>query len=242
MYCNYNYGAFPVLFINPEYLCQVTHVLTPRQSCPLVSEALASGRRLVTAHWLNDIITVKELRPPWKAVHFPLPSVQGTDCSQMNITITGFKDLERDYVKDMIEYSGATYTSYFTRDSSVIVCKAFEGEKYKTSLDWKIPAVSISWLNDVLFGCEDVSGQAKSSVYRNLSDVQEDLGIKTELVSHLLEAWRQPVVVTKETFYKYRERQRQGGFKRSLDYDQTILTPDRKKAKFDPRVLFDKVP
>ena len=200
---------------------------------------MASQKRVVTAHWLNDIIKMKLLRPPWKAVHFPLPPVQLTDCTKMDVTITGFTDTERDYVKDMIEYAGAKYSSSFTKKNSVIICKAFQGDKYKTSKDWKIPAVSISWLNDVLFGPEDVSGKVNSSVYKRFSVEEEDLGIRTELVSHLLEAWKEPVMVNRDTYYKYREKERQS--KRSLNYDQTILAPDRKKMKFDPRILFEKV-
>jgi len=220
---------------------QVTHVLAPSQNSPVVKSALSSQRRLVTAHWLNDIITAKKLRPPWRGVHFPLPAVQRTDCSDMSFTVTGFKDQQRDYVKDMIEQAGATYTSSFSRDNSVIICKAFSGEKHKTSLVWKVPAVSISWLNDVLFGSEDVTEKVHSSVYRKLTELEEDLGIRPELVSDLLEAWKKPVFVTNETFYSYKERQRKmGAGKRSLDYDQAILTPDRKKVKIDPRALFEK--
>ena len=144
-------------------------------------------------------------------------------------------------VKDMIEYAGGNYTSYFTRANSVIICKTFSGEKYRTSLDWKVPAVSIAWLNEVLFGTEDVIEKVMSPSYRKISTQESDLAINPKLVSHLLEAWKQPIVVTKETYYCYREKLKQTGRKRGVDFDQTILTPDRKKVKLDPRVLFEKV-
>lgn len=44
-------------------------------------------------------------------------------CQDMIITITGFIDRNRDWVKDMIQMSGAKYTGYFTRHNHVIVCQ-----------------------------------------------------------------------------------------------------------------------
>ena len=224
---------------------EVTHVLAPRQDSPLVGEAVARGCRAVTAYWLNDIITLKNLRPPWRAVHFPLPAEQQTDTSRMKLAITGFEDQERDYVKDMIGLAGAGYTSGFSRENTAIICKAFEGPKYRVSLDWEIPAVSISWLNEVLFSSEDVSKKLQSSDYRKINDSQENLGIKEDLVSYLLEAWKVPIFVNKDTYYKFKEKEkaRLSRGKRSLeqDYDQTILTPDRKRVRLDPRALFDQV-
>ena len=63
-------------------------------------------------------------------------------------------------------------------------------------------------------------------------------------MSDLLEAWKVPIFVNNETYYKFKEKEkaRLCRGKRTLeDYDQTILTPDRKKVKLDPRALFDKV-
>ena len=228
---------------------EVTHVLAPSQDSPLVREALATGRRVVTCYWLNDIITSKKFRPPWRAVHFPLPAVQQTDTARMELAITGFEEQERDYVKDMIEMAGAVYTPGFSRANTAIICKAFTGDKYRGALGWKIPAVSISWLNDVLFGPEDVSLSPKlqSSVYRQISsEAQENIGIKEELVTDLLEAWKVPILVNNETYFKFKEKEktRLARGKRALevDYYQTILTPDRKKTRLDPRALFEKVP
>ena len=218
--------------------------MAPSQDIPLVREAVAGGRRVVTAFWLNDIITSKKLSPPWRAVHFPLPSVQQTDTANMELTITGFEEQERDYVKDMIQMAGAVYTPGFTKANTAIICKSFTGEKYRYSLEWKIPAVSIAWLNDVLFGREDVSQKLQSPVYRKISPGQENIGIKEELVADLLEAWKVPIYVNNDTYYKFKEKEkaRLSRGKRTLeDYDQTILTPDRKKVRLDPRALFVKV-
>ena len=100
-------------------------------------------------------------------------------------------------------------------------------------------------MNDVLFGTEDVSKKLQSSEYRKIKDSQENIGIGEDLVLHLLEAWKIPIPVDNNTYFKFKEREkaRLSKGKRRLEgeYDQTILTPDRKKARLDPRGLFDKV-
>ena len=44
-------------------------------------------------------------------------------CENMILTLTGFEDRDRDWVKEMIKLAGAKYTSYFTRHNHAIICK-----------------------------------------------------------------------------------------------------------------------
>lgn len=41
----------------------------------------------------------------------------------MILTLTGFENRDRDWVKEMIGLSGAKYTSYFTKHNNAIICK-----------------------------------------------------------------------------------------------------------------------
>lgn len=52
----------------------VTHLMCKTQDSSLSMQALRDGKRLVTAHWLNDVFVLRKVLPPWKAVHFPLPA------------------------------------------------------------------------------------------------------------------------------------------------------------------------
>ena len=52
----------------------VTHVIAPDLGLEVARAAVAQGARLVTAHWLNDVITLKRMVAPWRGVHFPLPA------------------------------------------------------------------------------------------------------------------------------------------------------------------------
>ena len=74
----------------------------------------------MTSHWLNDVITIKKMSQPWKNVHFPLPAQTCSNISWMKICVTGFEAYDRDYLKDLISMSGATYTPYLRLDCNVL--------------------------------------------------------------------------------------------------------------------------
>ena len=221
----------------------VTHVICPDLESALARRAEEMEVRLVTAHWLNDVITVKRMNAPWKGVHLPLPRPgdRGSDISGMRICVTGFEGLDRDYVKDMIEMAGAEYTAYLTRDNTAIVCRDAAGEKYRKSSEWNIPAVSIKWLNEALFSRDNVADRLTDPVYKNFDKQKQPLGISSKLVSSYLGPWKEVIEVTRSAYYEYKQRQSSAAEKRSLELDNRILTPERKRRKLNPRSLFDKV-
>ena len=55
------------------------------------------------SHFIAQVI------PPWKAIHFPLPSQFEPPCTNMILTTTGF---DMDLIKDMIKMVGASHTGY----------------------------------------------------------------------------------------------------------------------------------
>jgi len=221
---------------------RVTHVLCPDLESALARRAEEMGLRLVTAHWLNDVITVKKMAAPWKGVHLPLPRAgdRGSDISSMRISVTGFEGLDRDYVKDMIEMAGAEYTACLTRDNTAIVCREAAGEKFRKSSEWNIPAVSIKWLNEALFSRENVADKLTDPRFRNFDKHKQPLGVSSKLVSSYLRPWKSVIEVTRSDYYEYKQRLSSAAEKRSLELDDRILTPGGKRRKLDPRSLFDK--
>ena len=104
-------------------------------------------------------------------------------------TLTGFKDRDRDYVKDMIKIAGDTYTGYFTKHNHAVICKILVGEKFENVREWKVPAVSIQWLNDVLFCSANAAQSMNNPRYQQLKP-EEPLRIDYSLVQHLIQAWK----------------------------------------------------
>jgi len=182
---------------------RVTHVLANNQKSAIAQQARVEGKRLVSAYWLNDTVVRKKVLPPWKAIHFPLPANFEPPCNNMILTVTGFEDRDRDYVKDMIKIAGATYTGYFTKHNHAIICKRPVGEKFEKAREWRVPAVSIQWLNDVLFGSANAAQSMNNPRYQQFKP-EEPLRIDYSLVQHLIQAWKNPIRVTPETYQKFK--------------------------------------
>merc|ERR1719471_450771 len=182
---------------------RVTHVMAANQKSAAAQQARVEGKRLVTAYWLNDTIVKKKVNPPWKAVHFPLPANFEPPCTNMILTMTGFEDRDRDFVKEMIKMAGASYTGYFSKHNHAIICKKPMGEKFDKAKDWKVPSVSIQWLNDVLFGSGNAAQSMNNPRYQQFKP-DEPLRIDYNLVPHLIQAWKIPIRVTPETYQKFK--------------------------------------
>ena len=60
--------------VETQYHPRISHLLCKTQDSAISAQALREGKRLVTVFWLNDIVVKKNVLPPWKAIHFPLPA------------------------------------------------------------------------------------------------------------------------------------------------------------------------
>ena len=60
--------------LEDSYCPRLTHVLCRTQDSFVSQQGAREGKRLITVHWLNDIVVRKKVLAPWKAIHFPLPS------------------------------------------------------------------------------------------------------------------------------------------------------------------------
>lgn len=189
--------------VEDEYHPRLTHILCMNQDNPIIPQAIREGKRLVTTYWLNDTVVRKKVGPPWKAIHFPLPPNFVPPCENMIITLTGFVDRNRDWVKDLIAMTGAKYTSYFSRHNHVIICQSAVGDKYNKSKEWNVPAVSVQWLNDVLFGNGNAEQCMQNPKYHNFK-MEDPFRMDYTLVPHLIAAWKNPIRVTPETYNKFK--------------------------------------
>jgi len=189
--------------VEPSYHPRITHLLCINQESALAQQALREGKRIVTSYWLNDVVARKKVMPPWKAVHFPLPKDFEPPCENMIVALTGFEGRDRDFIKDMVKWTGAKYTSYFSKHNHVIICQNSVGEKYHKAKEWKTPAVSVQWLNDVLFGNMNADQIMHNPKYHNFR-LDDPFRMDYSLVPHLISAWKIPIRVTPETYQKFK--------------------------------------
>ena len=69
-----------------------------------------------------------------------------------------------------------------------------EGDKYKKAKEWKVPTVSIQWLNDVFFGFNAVQCM-NNPKYQNFR-LEDPFRIEYTLVPNPMVSWKTPIRVT----------------------------------------------
>lgn len=137
--------------VSPFYSKQSTHLLCLNQHGDLYQKAISDGKRIITAHWLNDVLTAKVMFPPSNPLHLPVPFKDKVNqCRSMVITVTGYTGVERTLLKNMIYIIGAKYTGYLTRVNTHIICKSPTGEKYTKAKEWGVQCVNAKWLGDIV--------------------------------------------------------------------------------------------
>lgn len=137
--------------VSPFYGKRCTHLLCLNQHGSMYQQALSDGKKIVTAHWLNDVLLAKTMFAPSNALHFPVPfKDKVSQCRSMVITVTGYAGKERTLLKNMIFIIGARYTGYLTRSNTHIICKSPSGEKYSKAREWGIHCVNAKWLGDIV--------------------------------------------------------------------------------------------
>ncbi|KAK2568143.1 PAX-interacting protein 1 [Acropora cervicornis] len=88
---------------------------------------LLYGKKIVTAHWLNDVLLAKTMFAPSNPLHLPVP----------------FED-------KVSQCRRARYTGYLTRTSTHIICKSPSGEKFNKAREWGVHCVNAKWLGDIV--------------------------------------------------------------------------------------------
>lgn len=107
----------------------------------------------VTKQWVQACINTKRLLaankfPEFSPLAYQLPLDGAERC---NICVSGFVGPVRLRVIRAVELIGANSEERMSkRSTTILVCAKPEGDKYTNALTWKIPVVSLTWLNNVL--------------------------------------------------------------------------------------------
>ncbi|XP_065582172.1 PAX-interacting protein 1-like [Artemia franciscana] len=192
--------------IESTYGPRITHVLCCHLTNPFVQQAIRDNKRCVTAFWLNDVVIKQQLFPPTTALHLPLPfSDDNRPCHKMTMSVSAFEGDDRIKVKAMIEQLGAKYTGYFSKNTSILVCKKGDGEKYKRAREWRVAVVTVQWLTEMLVGSQTALKQAHHPKYHDFNAAVTDIfKIDYGHVQPLMGAWKTPIRVTQEIYEKFK--------------------------------------
>nr|XP_039255232.1 PAX-interacting protein 1-like [Styela clava] len=229
--------------VEDEYnTCTCTHLLCISQSSSLFKDALLEGKRCVTVYWLNDVLQIRKLSPPWLSIHVPTPyPMNQKPAINHNMSYTGFHQKERERLRMMAGVSGCKFSGFLSRSNTVLVCKGTLSLKYDKAREWRIPCVNVHWLRDVMQGDTEALKDPGQEKYQNFDENSLDLfGLDESKMQKILDPWKVPVRVTLDCMQRARVKR-----KNSMS---DSVTPALKRSRLEgsyqplPRVCFTGLP
>ncbi|CAH1111777.1 unnamed protein product [Psylliodes chrysocephalus] len=208
--------------VEKQYCSRVTHVLCETQRHGVVMQALRDCKRCVTIIWLSDVMQRKQVLPPWTALHLPNIYLDTTPAAKHLISISGFEGNDRARVKQMVKYTGAKCTTYFSKHNTLLISAKADGKKCSYAKKWQIPVVSVQWLTDVMLGHFAALNQLEHQVYQQFPN-PPNFSFDPKLVPNLMVAWKAPINISQESYERV---------KRSAS--PTISPKKPKKLKVEP--------
>ncbi|XP_060533249.1 PAX-interacting protein 1-like [Cylas formicarius] len=185
--------------VEKQYGSKVTHVLCETQRHGVVMQALRDCKRCVTVRWLSDVIKRKQVLPPWTALHLPQIYFDIRPASKHLISISGFEGNIRNMIKQMIQYTGAKCTSYFSKHNTLLICAKVDGTKFTHAKKWGIPVVNVQWLTDVILGNFAALNQTENQAYQTYSS-PPNMSFDPKLVPNMMHAWKAPINISQESY------------------------------------------
>lgn len=102
------------------------------------------------------------------AIAFSNYSQTGTDAEKINLSLSGLDQSELCWIRRLVRavgsfpfrssvirvshhrtYTGITLEPTFSRRSTYLICPGGTGAKFDKALEWRIPVVSLAWLEDI---------------------------------------------------------------------------------------------
>ena len=182
----------------------LTHFVCAYRSSELFRQVFKRGHvRMVTAHWLNDVLQRKKLFVPNLAIHYPAlyppDEPAKLPLAKQFITITGFEGLERARLRFMIRSLGGKYSGHLGKWHTYLIAReSGTSDKYLKAYEWSIPIVNGLWLSELFLGNTDALQQPLEDRFRRLSGTPtiDHFSFDQSFVHELLLAWSQPIRVT----------------------------------------------
>ncbi|CAF0772509.1 unnamed protein product [Didymodactylos carnosus] len=190
------------IITDDENNVNLTHFVCAYRTSELFRVIYGRGNvRMVTAHWLNDVLQRKKLFVPNLAIHFPAPfdmsDVNQLPLAKYLITLSGFEGIERARLRFLIRSLGGKYTGFLGKWHSHLICKEEKnGDKYDKALEWSISIVNGIWLSELYLGNTCALKTPIDERYTRLIKGIDHFSFDSIYVRDLLTAWLKPLQVT----------------------------------------------
>lgn len=125
-------------------------LVVPQNSQPDTHPRLPSGFHIVTEFYIEKCLHKKQFYlPHQETLGQPFPLFPISKFMSLNISISGFTNVDLQQVEKAIKQLGATFAERFTPKSHLLICNDLERvrpQKIDMALNWRVPIVSASWL------------------------------------------------------------------------------------------------
>ncbi|CAM4888680.1 unnamed protein product [Rotaria socialis] len=161
--------------------------------------------RMVTAHWLSDVLQRKKLFVPNLAIHYPSP-FQPNEPDKLPLakyffTMTGFEGIERARLRYMIRALGGKYSGHLSKwHTHLLARENGKTNKFKKAFEWSIPIVNGLWLSELYLGNTCALKQSLEERYKRLNGTPpiDHFSFDQIFVHDLLLPWSQSIRITDE--------------------------------------------
>lgn len=211
----------------------LTHFVSAYRTSDLFRQvSKRTNIRIVTAHWLNDVLQRKKLFVPNLALHYPSPfdPNQSTNLPLINyyFTLTGFQGLERARLRYMIRSLGGKYSNHLTKWHTHLIAREYgKTNKFKKASQWSVTIVNGLWLSELFLGNTWALKLPLDDRYKRLNGTPtiDHFSFDQIFVHEFLSAWSQPIPITDEllnvAIRRHNEQQQQHSQETELDNHQT---------------------
>ncbi|GJJ74029.1 hypothetical protein EMPS_06387 [Entomortierella parvispora] len=124
------------------------------RSGPLYTKASKDGKIVATADWLLHVLQTGAISSPKASLlHYPIPNEPIAGMSSLIITVSNYTGSIREYLKRLVQATGATYKPNLTSQASPdptthIICGNASGDKYEKGQEWNVKIVNHLWIED----------------------------------------------------------------------------------------------
>ncbi|CAF0747944.1 unnamed protein product [Adineta steineri] len=184
----------------------LTHFVCAYRTSELFRQVCKRGNiRMVTAHWLNDVLERKKLFVPNLAIHYPSP-FEPNESEKLPLvkyffTMTGFEGIERARLRYMIRSLGGKYSGHLSKwHTHLLARENGKTDKFKKAFEWSIPIVNGIWLSELYLGNTCALKQPIEERYKRLNSTPtiDHFSFDQIFVHDLLLPWSQPIRITDE--------------------------------------------
>ncbi|KAG9311103.1 hypothetical protein JVU11DRAFT_9012 [Chiua virens] len=104
-----------------------------------------------TECWLEHSVFHERICEPNENVSFtPLTiSMPVPDAEKIKLSLSGLDQSELCWIRRLVRAIGITLEPTFSRRSTHLLCPCGTGAKFDKALEWRIPVVSLAWLEDI---------------------------------------------------------------------------------------------